>query len=201
MFDGNPGRRRLVLASGSPRRREMIAGLGCEFSIASADIDESVLPSEAAADYVERLARDKAKTVFEARKDQQDIVVLGADTTVVAGGDILGKPVDFEDAQVMLRRLSGTWHEVLTSVALVAEEGCKVTTTLSRVRFRELSEQEIQRYWDSGEPADKAGAYGIQGLAGSFVERVEGSYSSIVGLPLCETVVLLKEFGIKIWSD
>ncbi|MDQ3908312.1 MAG: Maf family protein, partial [Acidobacteriota bacterium] len=164
---------RLVLASGSPRRAEILRAVGWEFEAAAADIDESERAGESPVDYVERLARDKAGVVARTRLFG---LVLGADTTVVADGAMLGKPADDEDARRMLRLLRGRWHEVLTGVALVrAEEGrARVAHERTRVRFREMSDAEIDWYVSTGEHADKAGAYAVQGRAALFIDRIEG---------------------------
>ena len=172
----------LYLASASPRRRELLTQIGVPLSVLATAIDESPLPNETPAAYVERLARGKAAAglaMLEGRGE--DGCVLGADTSVVIDGRILGKPVDQAEGLAMLAALSGREHQVLTAVALAAAE-------------------EALRYWQSGEPADKAGGYAIQGLGAIFVSRIEGSYSAVVGLPLCETAELLREFGIPCWQ-
>lgn len=163
----------LVLASGSPRRRELLEGLGVRFTVCPVDLDESPLPGEAPRDYVLRLALEKAAAA-------SGELVLAADTTVVVDGEILGKPRDDEDARRMLRLLAGRGHSVLTGIAL--GKAAEVDETL--VRFAPLSESEIDWYVATGEPRDKAGAYAIQGLGSLFVEGVEGSYSNVVGLPI-----------------
>lgn len=171
--------------------------LGVVFKIKAADIDETPAPDESPRQYVSRLAEHKASVV--ARELGEQSVVLGADTVVVSRGDILGKPRDPTHAEQMLRALSGSNHEVLTGIALVrprAEAVSQVLVATTEVRFRTLSEQEIARYVATGEPMDKAGAYGIQGLAGVFVESLNGSYSNVVGLPLTETYQLLCAEGV-----
>lgn len=189
----------LYLASGSPRRRELLTQIGVPFIVISAPIDESSLPSESAPAYVERLARAKAAAGL-ARVDGP-AVVLGADTAVVLDGRILGKPENREDALAMLADLSGREHQVLTAVAL--DDGQRVHSfcVTSTVRFRAISTDEAQRYWASGEPADKAGGYAVQGLGAVFVTGLSGSYSAVVGLPLCETADLLGQFGIACWQS
>ncbi|MCE5977359.1 Maf family protein [Pseudomonas sp. JR33AA] len=189
----------LYLASGSPRRRELLTQIGVPFIVISAPVDESPLPSESAPAYVERLARAKAAAGL-ARVDGP-AVVLGADTAVVLDGRILGKPENREDALAMLADLSGREHQVLTAVAL--DDGQRVHSfcVTSTVRFRAISTDEAQRYWASGEPADKAGGYAIQGLGAVFVTGLSGSYSAVVGLPLCETADLLAQFGIACWQS
>lgn len=191
----------LYLASGSPRRRELLTQIGVPFITLSASIDETPLPAEAASGYVERLALEKARAGLASLERTDAAVVLGADTAVVVDGRILGKPVDRADALAMLDALSGREHEVLTAVALVsvAREDAHVVT--SRVRMRALAPGEAQAYWQTGEPQDKAGSYAIQGLAGVFVTQLEGSYSAVVGLPLCETAQMLDAFGISCWQS
>ena len=173
----------LVLASASPRRAEILRAAGWEFEARPADVDEALRPGEAPDAYVTRLAREKAEAVAAALPSG---LVLGADTTVVADGQVLAKPSDAEDARRMLRLLSGRWHEVLTGVALVrAGEGrALVGCGRTRVRFCEMAEEEIEAYVATGEPADKAGAYAIQGRAALFIEGIEGDYWNVVGLPL-----------------
>lgn len=189
----------LFLASGSPRRRELLTQIGVPFKVLSADIDETPFSDESAAAYVERLARGKAEAGLATLVGEQGCV-LGADTAVVLDGQILGKPVDEADASAMLTALSGREHEVLTAIALLGPQGCQTLVVSSRVRFRRISPAEIQAYWASGEPRDKAGSYAIQGLAAIFVEGLQGSYSAVVGLPLCETAELLGHFGIPCWQ-
>lgn len=169
----------LILASASPRRSELLRAAGIEFTVRVADIDESVLPGEAPADYVLRLARQKAQAVA-----QPGEIVLGADTTVVVNSEIAGKPVDAEDARRMLRLLSDQWHEVLTGVSLVCDRQVLSEIAVTRVKFAALTDTEIDWYIATGEPMDKAGAYGIQGYASRFVESIEGNYSNVVGLPV-----------------
>ena len=184
---------RLLLASASPRRREILARLGLEFEARGFDLDETPLPDETAADMVLRLARDKA----EAGAPEAE-VVLAADTSVVLDGEIFGKPLDCEDAVAMLGRLSGREHEVLTGVAVAWSGRIETALSRTRVRFRDIGRDEALQYWQSGEPADKAGAYGIQGLGGVFVSNIEGSYSGVVGLPVFETARLLTRAGIPV---
>ncbi|HLL74558.1 MAG TPA: Maf family protein [Pyrinomonadaceae bacterium] len=174
---------RLVLASASPRRAEILRGVGWPFEAEAADVDESLRAGESPADYVERLAREKAGAVARARLFG---LVLGADTVVVCEGEILGKPRDDEDARRMLRSLSGRWHEVLTGVALVRAEDSRreVSHALTRVRFCRMSDEEIDWYVATNEPADKAGGYAVQGRAALFVEGLEGDYWNVVGLPV-----------------
>lgn len=177
---------KLVLASSSPRRSEILRLVGWPFEKFPVEIDESLREGEEPVDYVERLAREKAEA---AAKKRAASLVLGADTTVVIDDAVLAKPVDEEDARRMLRLLSGRWHEVLTGVALVrAEEGNQprvfVAHERTRVRFVEMSEEEIDWYATSGEPLDKAGAYAAQGLGAIFIEGIQGDYWNVVGLPI-----------------
>lgn len=188
----------LYLASGSPRRRELLTQIGVPFSITSAPIDETPLPDESAVAYVERLARAKAEAGLASVGGPA--VVLGADTAVVLDGRILGKPENREHALAMLGDLAGREHQVLTAVALSDGQCCLSVCVTSKVSFRPISVEEAQRYWASGEPADKAGGYAIQGLGAVFVTGLQGSYSAVVGLPLSETAELLAQFGIACWQ-
>ncbi|MDI7659141.1 nucleoside triphosphate pyrophosphatase [Cronobacter universalis] len=183
----------LYLASGSPRRQELLGMLGVTFERLVPGVEEQRAPQEAPQDYVTRLARDKARAgvALAAR----DLPVLGADTIVVLDGDVLEKPHDAAHAAEMLRRLSGQTHEVMTAVALADKKRVRERLVTTRVTFRALTAQDIAAYVESGEPMDKAGAYGIQGLGGCFVRRIEGSYHAVVGLPLVETWELLSEFN------
>lgn len=191
----------LYLASGSPRRRELLTQIGVPFVTQIVPIDESPLPDEAPDVYVERLARAKAQAGLASLGDVEDAVVLGADTAVVLDGRILGKPLDRADALATLGALSGREHQVMTAIALASRDRVASRVVVSQVRFRPLSEAEIAAYWASGEPQDKAGSYGIQGLAAVFVSQLQGSYSAVVGLPLCETAALLAEFAIPCWQS
>ncbi|HEK1691095.1 TPA: septum formation inhibitor Maf [Pseudomonas putida] len=188
----------LYLASGSPRRRELLAQIGVPFTVTSAPIDETPLPDESAVAYVERLARSKAEAGLASLAGPA--VVLGADTAVVLEGRILGKPQNREDALAMLADLAGREHQVLTAVALSDGQCCLSVCVTSNVRFRAIDPEEAQRYWASGEPVDKAGGYAIQGLGAVFVTGLQGSYSAVVGLPLSETAELLAQFGIACWQ-
>jgi len=188
----------LVLASKSPRRQQLLQQLGYQFSCHNADVDESILLNECAQDYVQRVAIAKAKTVntllYKLNKNR---VVLAADTSVVVDGEILGKPENRKDCQRMLTLLSNRQHQVLTAIAVAQQDKLKVQLITTNVTFKLLSNQEIIQYWQTGEPQDKAGSYGIQGIAGQFVKNIQGSYSSVVGLPLYETAIILSEFGVK----
>jgi len=181
----------LVLASASPRRAELLRLAGFAFTVAHADVDETPHPGEPAATYVRRLAEEKAAAVADGHPGA---VVLGADTTVVVDGDILGKPADDGEAAAMLRRLQGRAHEVLTGVAVVAPDGRNSAVAETRVWMAPMSEAEIAAYVASGEPRDKAGAYGIQGRAARFVTRIDGSYPNVVGLPVALVHDLLRKY-------
>lgn len=187
----------ILLASASPRRAEILRRQGIEFLTHAADIDENVLPGEKAADYVLRLAEQKALAVAPYMAEKNCRLVLAADTTVAIDNSILGKPDNYEDFCGMMELLSGREHSVHTGVALIAGDekprGLLVTTA---VRFRKIRPPEIKLYWQSGEPKDKAGGYGIQGLAEAFVEELRGSYSNVVGLPVAETLELLHSKGV-----
>ena len=175
-------REKLVLASSSPRRRELLDAAGWPYEAITAGIDESVWPNEAPAAYVQRLARSKAEAVAAGL---QAGLILGADTTVVVDNEILGHPVDDEDARRMLRLLNAKWHEVLTGVAVVRVGGrVAVDYETTRVRFASMTSEEIDWYVATGEARGKAGAYGIQGAAGLFIEEIRGDYFNIVGLPI-----------------
>lgn len=181
----------LILASSSPRRAELLRAAGIPFEIMPVQVDESVLRLEPPGDHVRRLAREKADRVFETNPTA---VVLAADTIVHVGGEIMGKPRNPDDAERMLRLLSGREHEVLTGVAIVARRGTAVEVARTRVWFTPLTESEIAEYVATGEPLDKAGAYGIQGLGSRFVDRIQGSYSNVVGLPVALVYRLLKGY-------
>ena len=187
----------LILASSSPRRRELLEAVGLEFEVRVTDVDETRLDDEPARDMVLRLARAKAT----AAPIPQATAVIGADTAVVLEGEIFGKPRDEKEAVDMLTRLSGREHEVLTGVAVATAETVQSGISATTVRFRDIGPDEARRYWQSGEPHDKAGAYAIQGRGGLFVEAIEGSYSGVVGLPIFETAALLQKAGIDTMSD
>lgn len=181
----------IILASASPRRRELLAQIGVQFSVMVADIDETSWADEVAEVYVARMAVEKAQAVRH-RLTEAASPILAADTSVVLDGKILGKPCDQEDALSMLARLSGRTHQVYTALALLDSEGqTHQRLSVSAVTFRGLSEAERVAYWATGEPADKAGAYAIQGRAAVFISRLEGSFSGVMGLPLYETAELL----------
>jgi len=190
---------KLILASGSPRRAEILTSVGWEFTKDSADIDETELPGESPEDYVQRLAREKAGAVAER---YEDALVLGADTTVLIDHQIIGKPADLTDAKRMLKMLSGNWHEVLTGVALVKVQSPKpkvpsqktvVGLQRTRVKFAVMSDEEIEFLAEKGEPLDKAGAYAVQAQAALFIEGIEGDYWNVVGLPIHLVYELVKQ--------
>lgn len=186
----------LYLASASPRRRELLEQIGVAFRILTVTVDESPHPGESPDDYVLRLALDKARTAHARLSSSEEAWVLGADTSVVIDNEILGKPRDQTEGIAMLRRLSGVTHQVYTAVALVGKEQEGSRLNISTVRFRTLSPRECEDYWRSGEPADKAGGYAIQGKGAMYVSHLEGSYSGVMGLPLFETAEILREFGL-----
>lgn len=188
----------LILASASPRRRELLEQIGVHFDCRPVDICEDPLQQEAAREYVTRLAQEKALAGLE--QAGGDSVVLGSDTTVAIDDHILAKPANENEAVAMLMQLSGRRHQVLTAVALAAEGIVEVCCVGTDVEFIELDEARCRQYWRTGEPCDKAGAYGIQGLGAVFVKSINGSYSAVVGLPLMETAAMLQKFDIPLWQ-
>lgn len=182
---------KIALASASPRRRELLTQIGVNFELVSPQIDESVISGETPAAYVSRLAMAKARAGAVAIAGR--LPVLGADTTVVLEQHILGKPESKSHFLQMLSQLSGRSHQVFTAVAVVSGEHQLQALSCTEVWFRNISAAELEAYWQSGEPADKAGGYGVQGQAARFVERINGSYTGVVGLPLCETDRLLQQ--------
>ena len=188
---------KLHLASSSPRRRRILERMGLEFTLGGVGVDERQLPDESAAIMVVRLAVEKACAVAEA----PGMAVLGADTAVVLDGEVFGKPVNEADALRMLARLSGRRHRVMTGVAVRSAGATKSALSVTEVRFRDISPDEARDYWQSGEPAGKAGAYAIQGKGGDFVESIDGSYTGVVGLPVLETAELLRWAGIEVPAD
>jgi septum formation protein len=195
----------VYLASGSPRRRELLQQIGISFRVVAAAVDETALPGEAPTAYVARLAAAKADAGWKGSRNAADmtsipnaanIPVLAADTAVILDGKILGKPTDGQDAEHMLRRLSGRTHEVLTAIALRTADGIHSRISRSEVTFRRIAAAEAQAYWETGEPCDKAGAYAIQGRAAIFIADLRGSYSGVMGLPLFETADLLSQAGL-----
>lgn len=193
--------KQLILASQSPRRKALLTQLGYQFITQAADINESVQPNENAKDYVVRLATEKAKAIMSVLPTQKNTqaIVLGADTSVVIEDDILGKPANEAECIATLLRLSNKKHQVLTAIAVISQAHKNhVVTQLveTHVQFKSLTVDEIKAYWRTGEPCDKAGSYGIQGIGGQFVTTINGSYSAVVGLPLYETVQLLEHVGL-----
>jgi septum formation protein len=210
----------VYLASGSPRRRELLQQIGISFRVIAAAVDETALPGEAPTAYVARLAAAKAEAGWKVSRnaagilgaagvprsagtadmtpisDVANIPVLAADTAVILDGKILGKPTGGQDAENMLRQLSGRTHEVLTAIALRTADGLRSRVSRSEVTFRRIATAEAQAYWETGEPCDKAGAYAIQGRAAIFVADLRGSYSGVMGLPLFETAELLGQAGL-----
>ncbi|MFV0477176.1 MAG: Maf family protein [Parahaliea sp.] len=191
---GSPAHR-LILASASPRRFELLRQIGVQATVQAADIDETPLSGEAPSDYVLRMARNKAHAV--AAGADTHTVVLAADTTVVIDGDVLGKPVDYMDALAMLARLSGRTHEVMTAVCVVTEGRVEDIQVTTKVSFANLNRALCEAYLATDEPWDKAGAYGIQGMGAILVSAIEGSYSNVVGLPLSECWHLLSACGVQ----
>jgi septum formation protein len=187
---------KLILASQSPRRAELLTQIGVSFTRITADIDETPLQGESPDDYVARMAKEKAQAVAQRLGTSVDNnVILAADTIVVSGTNILGKPKDFEDFSLMMKSLSQTEHSVKTAICVLCQEHLEVRVVSTNVTFTQLSETDIQWYWSTQEPQDKAGGYGIQGLGGQFVTHINGSYSAVVGLPLYETKQLLTQVG------
>jgi septum formation protein len=195
--------KQLILASQSPRRKVLLEQLGYQFSTLVADIDEAVCDHESANEYVLRLAQEKALTIFKSltREEQKQSLVLGADTCVVIEGNILGKPANETECIKTLLRLENKQHQVLTAIAVVDYKAVNTSNLTSMVietdvYFKALTLSEIKRYWQTGEPCDKAGSYAIQGIGGQFVTGINGSYSAVVGLPLYETSQLLAKSGL-----
>lgn len=188
---------KIVLASASPRRRELLGLLGLDFVIEDSGVPEETDPAESPAESAVRLARQKAETVASRFADA---LVLGADTVVVAGREILGKPVDPEDARRMLQLLRNRWHFVITGVALIDSGNGRQEARFveTGVQMADYSDADIEKYIKTGEPFDKAGSYAVQGLGGRLVARVEGCYTNVVGLPVCEVAEMLHEFGVKV---
>jgi len=189
----------IYLASASPRRSALLQQIGVPFRVLAADVAETTEPGETAPAYVERVALAKADAGWERVRDGSPAPVLAADTVVVLGGELFGKPADEAEALAMLARLSGRSHNVLTAVALRWQSVRESRVTTSEVRFRATTPAERLAYCRSGEPYDKAGGYAIQGQAAVFVEHLSGSYSSVMGLPLCETGELLRQFALPPW--
>ncbi|MCW8888841.1 MAG: Maf family nucleotide pyrophosphatase [Gammaproteobacteria bacterium] len=187
----------IILASASPRRAELLQQIGVQFETHHADIDERLHHGEHAQDYVMRLALEKAQALSSDMAISRGLPVLGADTSVIIGDEVLGKPRDYEHFHQMMVKLSGTTHQVMTAVALIPPDAEPMSAlSVSNVSFRHLQGSEIEAYWQSGEPVDKAGSYAIQGLGAIFIENMAGSYSGVMGLPLFETAQLLNRVGI-----
>jgi septum formation protein len=191
---------RIILASASPRRRELLQQIGVQFRVLVSNSEETPAPGEAAEDYVRRVALAKARAVWQRLPAHERCPVLGADTEVVLDGAILGKPADRNAGLAMLERLSGCTHEVLSAVALVYGDSELLRVSRSAVSFRPTTPQEREAYWASGEPTDKAGGYAVQGVGAVFINRLDGSYSGVMGLPIFETAELLRECGIDVLS-
>lgn len=187
----------LILASTSPRRKELLQQIGVKFHVVTEAIDETPLEHESAAQYVQRLAQEKARVVF---RQNPTYAVLAADTTVALNGIIYSKPATAEEAFAMLSQLSGCEHQVYTAVTLMSAQHCCSIIESTTVRFKSLTPQEIREYIATEEPMDKAGSYGIQGKGAVFVEKISGCYSNVVGLPLAATAELLRSFDIPIWQ-
>ena len=181
----------IILASASPRRAELLDQVGITYDIQSVDINEDPMPNESATDLVQRLAIEKSQAIKNANKP-----VIGSDTLGLIGDQLLVKPTDVAHSIKMLSAMSGNWHEILTAVAVTYKDNTSVLLNRNRVLFRQISQDEMIRYWETGEPQDKAGSYAVQGIAAMFIERIEGSYSGIMGLPLFETMQLLNDLGI-----
>ncbi len=191
----------VYLASASPRRRELLRQIGVQWQLLPARIDESSRAGEAAADVARRLALDKAREAASRVPPDRPAPVLAADTVVTVAGELLGKPADEADGMRMLRLLSGRTHEVFSAVAVISGDSETQAVSRTEVVFRKLAAEEIFAYWRSGEPADKAGGYAIQGLGAMFVRGIRGSYSGVMGLPLFETAELLLRHGLRLWSS
>lgn len=186
----------IVLASASPRRAELLDAIGIRYRVQPADIDERPLTDEPPLAFVRRVAEEKAAAVVA---HAEGLPVLAADTIVVVDGRILGKPAGRDQAVAMLDALSGRSHEVITAIAVATLDATETRHCSTRVTFRHIDRAEAQAYWASGEPRDKAGGYGVQGIGGIFVDHIEGSYSGVVGLPVAETEALLRAFGVNTW--
>jgi septum formation protein len=188
----------IILASASPRRKELLDQIKVTYTVNPVDLDETPRPSEVPLDYVQRLAAEKSAACVA--QIGEGLPVLAADTAVVLGDLIMGKPKDRDEALTMLRQLSGKTHQVYSAVSLRGREHGQAVS-ITEVSFRQLTEREIAAYWQSGEPVDKAGSYAIQGLGGVFVEAIKGSFSGVVGLPLFETAELLSKQGIEPFNE
>jgi septum formation protein len=185
----------ILLASGSPRRKELLSWLGVDFEVLVPEIDEKVMGDEAPEEYCSRLSRDKARII---QKDRPQALIIAADTVVVINNTILGKPTEPEEARRHLRQLQGAMHEVYTSYTVAHEDRSTTRVIRTRVYFRDMTEDEIVWYVSTGEPMDKAGSYALQGIGAIFVDRIEGSYTNVIGLPLSHLYHDLKEYGITL---
>ena len=183
----------IILASKSPRRQELLSLMGLEFEVATADIDETIDKSLPIEQEIARLSRQKAEAI-----DDNDNIIISADTVVVLGNTVMGKPRDAENARQMLNVLSGKTHRVITAVTVKNGDKIRTEVVITEIVFRELSKREIDSYVASGSPMDKAGAYGVQEKAAAFVKEIHGDYFSVVGLPVCTLAVMLREFGVEI---
>ncbi|HEU0225251.1 MAG TPA: Maf family protein [Steroidobacteraceae bacterium] len=190
----------IILASASARRSRLLAQIGVRHEVMAMDLDETLCEDEAARDYVARLAREKAEAAQGRLGGRDGRPVLAADTAVVFDGRVYGKPADEDECVAILTALAGRTHEVLTAIALLHAGALTTAASASRVTFREIAEAEIRRYWATGEPAGKAGAYAIQGMGAVFVSHIEGSHSGVMGLPLFETATLLDAAGVGRWQ-
>ena len=190
----------IVLASQSPRRSELLKQLGLNFVIKTSDVDESNSRGLKASELVQHLAFEKARVIAEDSSLNREAIVIGADTVVVRDGAILGKPRDKEDAFNMLKSLSGSWHEVMTGVAVIEKNSFRYDKIIeiTRVKMKDLKDETINAYIDSGEPLDKAGAYGIQGLGAVLIDRIEGCYFNVVGLPISKLCDALRNYGVYV---
>lgn len=184
----------IILASKSPRRQELLARLGLDFTVMTEDIDETMDPAVPLEQEILRVSEAKARAVHAGPED----LIISADTVVCVDGRRLGKPADEADAKAMLRLLSGRAHTVVSGLCVLRGERCKTAAVHTAIHFRPLSEREIDAYVASGEPMDKAGAYGIQGLAAIFVDKLDGDYYNVMGLPLCKLAEMLKSFGVNV---
>ena len=203
MFELKPNPQ-LILASASPRRAELLKQIGVEFTQCSANIVEQTMQGELADDFVLRMAKEKAQAALQqlqqsSNSELSEFWVLASDTVIELQGEILGKPVDFEHATQMWRKMSGNKHRVLSSLCLISERRSLALVSSNLVEFSEISDSQMQAYWQSGEPQDKAGAYAIQGKAALWIRHIQGSYSSIMGLPAFETGKLLESAGFELW--
>lgn len=191
----------IYLASASPRRSQLLDQIGVPHRVVPVDIDESRRMGESPADYVTRLAVEKAEALWGRLPESERLPVLGSDTTVALGDEIFGKPEHRDEGLAMLGRLSGRTHQVFTAVALYSSSGCEVRLSISDVTFGTLSKDDCEAYWRTGEPLGKAGGYAVQGRAAAFIARIAGSYSGIMGLPLHETAELLNKIGWRMRAD